>query len=33
MTVDTVIRTEERTVLQYLVGPLFNRMATGLRER
>jgi HlyD family type I secretion membrane fusion protein len=33
MTVDTVIRTEERTVLQYLIGPMFNRLATGMRER
>lgn len=33
MTVDTVIRTEERTVLQFLIGPMFNRFATGMRER
>lgn len=33
MTVDTVIRTQERTVLSYLVAPLRNRLAKSMRER
>jgi S-layer protein transport system membrane fusion protein len=33
MTVDVVIRTQERTVLSYLVGPLKNRLAKSMRER
>jgi S-layer protein transport system membrane fusion protein len=33
MTVDTVIRTQQRTVLSYLVAPLRNRIAKSLRER
>jgi HlyD family type I secretion membrane fusion protein len=33
MTVDTVIRTQERTVLSYLTAPLRNRLAKSMRER
>lgn len=33
MTVDTIIRTEDRTVLSYLVAPLRNRLAKAMRER
>jgi len=33
MTVDTIIRTQERTVLSYLVAPLSNRLAKSMRER
>ncbi|MBN8989902.1 MAG: HlyD family type I secretion periplasmic adaptor subunit [Rhizobiales bacterium] len=33
MTVDTIIRTRERTVLSYLVAPLSNRLAKSMRER
>jgi len=33
MTVDTIIRTADRTVLSYLTAPLRNRLATALRER
>ena len=33
MTVDTIIRTQERTVLSYLVAPLRNRLAKSMRER
>ncbi|RAI44999.1 HlyD family type I secretion periplasmic adaptor subunit [Rhodoplanes roseus] len=33
MMVDALIRTEERTVLQFLLAPLVNRLATSLRER
>jgi HlyD family type I secretion membrane fusion protein len=33
MTVDTIIRTQERTVLSYLLAPLRNRMAKSMHER
>lgn len=33
MTTDVVVPTGERTVLQYLVAPLMNRLGTSLRER
>jgi HlyD family type I secretion membrane fusion protein len=33
MTVDTVIHTQERTVLSYLMAPLRNRLAKSMRER
>ena len=33
MTVDTIIRTQERTVLSYLVAPLSNRLAKSMHER
>jgi HlyD family type I secretion membrane fusion protein len=33
MTVDTIIRTQSRTVLSYLVAPLTNRLSKSLRER
>lgn len=33
MTVDTIIRTQERTVLSYLIAPLRNRLAKSMRER
>lgn len=33
MTVDTIIRTQERTVLSYLSAPLRNRLAKSMRER
>jgi HlyD family type I secretion membrane fusion protein len=33
MTVDAIIRTQERTVLSYLVAPLRNRLAKSMRER
>jgi S-layer protein transport system membrane fusion protein len=33
MTVDTVIRTQERTVLSYLIAPLRNRLSKSMRER
>ena len=33
MTVDTIIRTQERTVLSYLVAPLRNRLVKSMRER
>jgi S-layer protein transport system membrane fusion protein len=33
MTVDTVIRTQERTVLSYLTAPLRNRLSKSMRER
>jgi HlyD family type I secretion membrane fusion protein len=33
MTVDTIIRTQERTVLSYLVAPLRNRLAKSMHER
>jgi HlyD family secretion protein len=33
MTVDTIIRTQERTVLSYLTAPLRNRLAKSMRER
>jgi len=33
MTVDTIIRTRDRTVLSYLVAPLSNRLAKSMRER
>ncbi len=33
MTVDTIIRTEERTVLTYLLAPLTNRLAKSMHER
>ncbi|MDC7786702.1 HlyD family type I secretion periplasmic adaptor subunit [Rhodoplanes sp. TEM] len=33
MVVDALIRTEERTVLQFLLSPLVNRLASSLRER
>ena len=33
MTVDTIIRTQERTVLSYLAAPLRNRLAKSMRER
>ena len=33
MTVDTIIRTQERTVLSYLLAPLRNRLAKSMRER
>jgi S-layer protein transport system membrane fusion protein len=33
MTVDTIIRTRERTVLSYLVAPLTNRLAKSMHER
>jgi S-layer protein transport system membrane fusion protein len=33
MTVDTIIRTQERTVLSYLVAPLRNRIAKSMHER
>jgi HlyD family type I secretion membrane fusion protein len=33
MTVDTIIRTQERTVASYLMAPLRNRLAKSMRER
>lgn len=33
MTVDVVVPTGERTALQYLVSPLWNRLSTAMRER
>ena len=33
MTVDTIIRTQERTALSYLAAPLRNRLAKSMRER
>ncbi|HEX3161512.1 MAG TPA: HlyD family efflux transporter periplasmic adaptor subunit, partial [Pseudolabrys sp.] len=33
MTVDTIIRTQERTVLSYLLAPLRNRIAKSMHER
>jgi membrane fusion protein, type I secretion system len=33
MTVDTIIRTRERTVLSYLVAPLTNRLVKSMHER
>jgi HlyD family type I secretion membrane fusion protein len=33
MTVDTIIRTQQRTVLSYLVAPLRNRIAKSMHER
>jgi HlyD family type I secretion membrane fusion protein len=33
MTVDTIIRTQERTVLSYLLAPLRNRLAKSMHER
>jgi S-layer protein transport system membrane fusion protein len=33
MTADTIIRTQERTVLSYLVAPLTNRLAKSMHER
>ncbi len=33
MTVDTIIRTQERTALSYLLAPLVNRLAKSMRER
>ena len=33
MTVDTLIRTQERTVLSYLLAPLRNRLAKAMHER
>jgi S-layer protein transport system membrane fusion protein len=33
MTVDTIIRTQERTVLSYLLAPLRNRLSKSMRER
>ncbi len=33
MTVDTIIRTQERTVLSYLAAPLTNRLAKSMHER
>lgn len=33
MTVDAIIRTQERTVLSYLVAPIRNRLAKSMRER
>jgi HlyD family type I secretion membrane fusion protein len=33
MIVDTIIRTQERTVLSYLVAPIRNRLAKSMRER
>jgi HlyD family type I secretion membrane fusion protein len=33
MTVDAIIRTQERTVLSYLTAPLRNRLAKSMRER
>jgi S-layer protein transport system membrane fusion protein len=33
MTVDTIIRTQERTVLSYLIAPLTNRLAKSMHER
>lgn len=33
MVVDTIIRTQERTVLSYLTAPLRNRLAKSMRER
>lgn len=33
MTVDTIIRTQERTVLSYFMAPLRNRLAKSMRER
>ena len=33
MVVDTIIRTQERTVLSYLLAPLRNRLAKSMRER
>ena len=33
MVVDTIIRTQERTVLSYLSAPLRNRLAKSMRER
>jgi len=33
MTVDTIIRTQERTVFSYLMAPLRNRLAKSMRER
>ena len=33
MTLEASIRTGERTLLQYLAGPLETMLTTGLRER
>jgi membrane fusion protein, type I secretion system len=33
MNVDTIIRTQQRTVLSYLLGPLTNRLAKSMHER
>jgi multidrug efflux pump subunit AcrA (membrane-fusion protein) len=33
MTVDTIIHTENRTVLSYLLAPLTNRLAKSMHER
>ncbi len=33
MVVDTIIRTQDRTVLSYLAAPLLNRLAKSMRER
>lgn len=33
MTVDAIIRTQERTVLSYLAAPIRNRLAKSMRER
>ena len=33
MPADVVITTGERTMLQYLVGPLLDKLALGMRER
>jgi HlyD family type I secretion membrane fusion protein len=33
MTVDTIIRTQQRTVLSYLLAPLRNRLAKSMHER
>jgi HlyD family secretion protein len=33
MVVDTIIHTQERTVLSYLTAPIRNRLAKSMRER
>jgi HlyD family type I secretion membrane fusion protein len=33
MNVDVIVPTDQRTVLQYLVSPIFNRFAKAMRER
>jgi len=33
MTADVLIRTGERSLLDYLLGPLLNRVSTAMTER
>jgi membrane fusion protein, S-layer protein transport system len=33
MTVETIVRTQERTVLSYLLAPLRNRLSKSMHER